>query len=506
MTYSHILNKQSYAFNTFMAVRLGEIQEATDVKDWHWIESQNNIADWITRGKKPSELDVDSDWQKGPAFLTKPEAEWPLNGKTFMGKLPEEKEFANISHLLQTPLNKITNIIDLAKFSKYLTLVRVTARLISVYRHIPKPSMKNIFMFPANFIEEAEKMWIKDAQVSMNICLQKGDFQRLGPRERDDGIIVVGGRASKLFMDNYNTPGLILLPHNHRFSRLYAEYVHGLSHLGTASTVCKIRNKYWITKLTLMVKDIRNKCVKCKRLNPQCEQQVMGDLPSHRLKPAPAFHNTFVDFFGPFEIRGLVNKRSRGKAFGVLFTCGSSRAIHGELSCDYSVDGFIQTLRRFTSIRGYPKSMYSDCGSQLVATDKVLRYLIKGVDEETLKQFGAASGVKWHFSPPNAPWRTGCVEALVKSVKKSIKVAVGCQVLSYPELQTVIYEASNLVNERPIGMQSNQIEGDNYLCPNDLLLGRASSRVPSGPFLENCNHKQRYLFVQSIINAFWRSG
>ena len=188
----------------------------------------------------------------------------------------------------------------------------------------------------------------------------------------------------------------------------------------------------------------------------------MGDLPIDILKPAPAFNTTFVDFFGPFETRGLVNKRSRGKAFGVLFTCGYSRAIHCELSCGYSVDGFVQTLRRFTSIRGYPESMYSDCGSQLVATDKELRKLIKGFDVEKLRAFGADKGLKWHFSSPNAPWRNGCVESLVKSVKRSIKVAVGDQVLSYPELQTVLYEATNLVNERPIGMHSNQIEENNY--------------------------------------------
>ena len=89
----------------------------------------------------------------------------------------------------------------------------------------------------------------------------------------------------------------------------------------------------------------------------------------------------------------------------------------------------------------------------------------------------------------------------MKSLKKSNKIAVGSQILSFPELQAVLYEAANLVNERPIG---NQIEGETYLCPNDLLLGRASNRVPSGPFSENYNSRQRYLFVQSVVNSFWK--
>ena len=83
-------------------------------------------------------------------------------------------------------------------------------------------------------------------------------------------------------------------------------------------------------------------------------------------------------------------------------------------------------------------------------------------------------------------------------------MAIGDHVLSFPELQTVLYEAANLVNERPIGVKSNQLEDDNFISPNDLLLGRASSRVPSGPFDESYSNKKRYLFAQSVATAFWR--
>ena len=45
-----------------------------------------------------------------------------------------------------------------------------------------------------------------------------------------------------------------------------------------------------------------------------------------------------------------------------------------------------------------------------------------------------------------------------------------------------MYEAATLVNERPIGKHPTNPEECNYLCPNDILLGRAISRVPGGPF------------------------
>ena len=43
-----------------------------------------------------------------------------------------------------------------------------------------------------------------------------------------------------------------------------------------------------------------------------------------------------------------------------------------------------------------------------------------------------------------------------------------------------------------------------HLCPNDLLLGRASSMVPSGSFDDKFNPKKRYDFTQKIINCFWK--
>ena len=312
------------------------------------------------------------------------------------------------------------------------------------------------------------------------------------------------GRVGALFADSYASSGLILLPHSHRLARLYAEPIHNASHRGARAVTCKIRDRFWITKLGIMVNDIRNKCVTCRKLNTELQQQVMAPVPLHRLKPSPPFYNTYIDYFGPFTIRGVVNKRTRGKGFGVIFTCASSRAVYCDLSQDYSVDGFLQTFRRFTSIRGYPSDVWSDCGSQLVATDKELREMVRGFDQQRLIEFGAEKGINWHFSPPDAPWYNGCVEALVKSVKKAIKVAIGDQVLSFPELQCVLFESSNIVNERPIGVFSRDINDGKYLCPNNLLLGRATSRVPSGPFREDFSPKRRFLFIQGLVDAFWK--
>ena len=90
--------------------------------------------------------------------------------------------------------------------------------------------------------------------------------------------------------------------------------------------------------------------------------------------------------------------------------------------------------------------------------------------------------VSWEFSPPDAKRYSGATELIVESVKKALNAAVGDSVMQYNELPTVFFEAAQLVNERPIGLHPTHPEEGTYLCPNDLLLGEASSKIPQGPF------------------------
>lgn len=43
-----------------------------------------------------------------------------------------------------------------------------------------------------------------------------------------------------------------------------------------------------------------------------------------------------------------------------------------------------------------------------------------------------------------------------------------------------------------------------HTCPNDLLLGRASNKVPSGPMVDTTDVKKRFSLIQSIVTSFWR--
>ena len=71
-------------------------------------------------------------------------------------------------------------------------------------------------------------------------------------------------------------------------------------------------------------------------------------------------------------------------------------------------------------------------------------------------------------------------------------------------MYTCLLQVANLVNERLISCIPNDPDDGSYFCANDMLLGRATSHVPQGPFKETNNPRQRVEFVQKIVDSFWK--
>ena len=88
--------------------------------------------------------------------------------------------------------------------------------------------------------------------------------------------------------------------------------------------------------------------------------------------------------------------------------------------------------------------------------------------------------------------------------KKALKKAIGKAVLTPFELYTCLLEVANVVNQRPIGRIPNDPDDGAYLCPNDILLGRATNTVPQGPFRHTENLRHRFEFCQKIVDSFWK--
>ena len=348
----------------------------------------------------------------------------------------------------------------------------------------------------------AEKLLIEVAQVAISKKVEKGELKNLGPFLQD-GLFRVGGRLGNADFLTFDAKHPVVLPGDHPISKMIMLDWHEQSHSGVAATLAKCRRKFWICNGHALAKAIVRNCVTCRKLSHQAHSTIMASLPRERLQPCtPPFFHTSVDYFGPYAVKITRNKRD--KHYGVIFTCMNSRAVHLEMARDASTNEFIQVLRRFFAIRGFPALIMSDNGTQLVGAERQLRDMIKAWDKERISEFCAGKETKWKFTTPLAPHQNGCTESLVKTSKRAIKVAIGEQVLSPLELYTFFLECANIVNQRPIGRLLSDPNDGSYLCPNDLLLGRASAAVPPGPFRGTSTFKDRVELVQQLLNSFWK--
>ena len=102
-----------------------------------------------------------------------------------------------------------------------------------------------------------------------------------------------------------------------------------------------------------------------------------------------------------------------------------------DLSVDYSTDAFLMSFRRFESIRGCSRTVFSDSGSQLVVASKELKEMFTtNLDWNKIRDYSSSHGTEWKFSPGEVPWCNGCCEALIRSVKKSIMIIIGNEVVT----------------------------------------------------------------------------
>ena len=293
---------------------------------------------------------------------------------------------------------------------------------------------------------------------------------------------------------------------------------HNRHHRDVDTTVVVSRAEAWSVKARKIAASIDAKCRLCKEKRKQFMQQRMGDLPEFRTQISPPFSVVLMDLFGPFEIRDDVIKRGSRvmkKAWGVVFSCATTRAVQLDVCTDYSTESVLHCVRRLMAVRGDVKVIISDPGSQLVAASKELVDWRSGWNMEQLKRFGASHGLEWTLIMPDSQHQNGASEILVKlvkGVKLSLLRVLGSKVLSLNETFTVLMEVANLVNERPIGIKPGEQSAVDYLSPNSLLLGRSSDRICSGPFspdgvlVEDPEAvKTRFLLVQAMITQFWNT-
>ncbi|XP_062712488.1 uncharacterized protein LOC134289857 [Aedes albopictus] len=422
------LRSPPYTWSTFVANRVSEIQTTTQGSYWHHIAGRENPADLVSRGMTVEKFLSSNLWHHGPAWLTAPETEWPIN--TQQQKTPEE--ILERRRMVAAVQNKpeVNGMFDTSLC--YNRLTRVTAyclRFIQACRSgrrrtTSSPCPEFDVITNAITVEEmsaARMKLIKLAQADVFAeeirYLGKGkavskhsSLRLLSPFIDDSGILRVGGRL-RLSDQPYITKHPILLPNSHPLTRSIAMHYHlRLLHGGGRVTLAAIRQEFWPIQGRRLVNHIR-------------------------ITPSRPFSVTGVDFAGPVYMKAIHKRASPTKAYISVFVCFVTKAVHLELVSDLSTPAFLNALRRFIARRGCPTHIHSDNGKNFEGARNALHELYQMLQREKASGFIAthcsSQGIQWHMTPPKAPHFGGLWEAAVKVAKKHMYRQLGNAKLSF---------------------------------------------------------------------------
>lgn len=196
-------------------------------------------------------------------------------------------------------------------------------------------------------------------------------LRKLSPFIDSSGFLRVGGRIGYSELP-YNAKHPRFLPKDSKFTRLLIEYLHKkYLHVGPRTLQNIINENYWIPSARSVIRSVLSKCKTCFKCKPSLLQPEMAPLPPTRLLPNKVFAHVGVDLGGPFLIKDSLRRNAKvSKAYLALFVCFSTKAVHLEVLSSLSADCFLACLDRFVARRGLCSALYSDCGTNFIASHK----------------------------------------------------------------------------------------------------------------------------------------
>ena len=497
-------------YHTFVANRVAEIQNATNIEEWRHVPTRENPADDASRGVSASDLSG-SRWVHGPAFLKLPPEQWPSTPvirPLDEAELEVKKAISFSTQALdhQGPIDKLIDGI-----TNWMQLLRT----IACFQLIPEIHRSKIpFKGPleAEHLQRAEEFLVTYVQrqcylEEINAINQGRSIPISSPLIRlrpvlSEGKLVIPGRISHAKVPSHvKVP--VVLSSRHPAVESLCRYVHEkTAHSGRNYVLAELRQKYWIVGAASLVKRIIRTCVTCRRRDARPCQQKEADLPPDRVASyEPPFTNVGVDYFGPFAVK---RGRGREKRYGCLFTCLATRAIHIEAAETMDTDSFINCLYRFIARRGEPQLIRSDNGTNFVGAERELKKELQAWNQDRIHEVLGHRGIRWIFNPPAASHMGGAWERQIRTVRRVLFAIMTEQVPTSEMLMTLLVIAEGIVNNRPLTPISDDPKDLEPLTPNHLLIHRPAN-IPPGLFSENdMYHRKKWRQVQYLADTFWK--
>ncbi|XP_062558178.1 uncharacterized protein LOC134223057 [Armigeres subalbatus] len=499
-------------YSQFVAFRVSEVLETTTISSWRWVSSKENVADEATKWQRQPDLTNSSRWLNGPEFLYQDPTTWPNEPAHSSHTKEELRAHLNYHGKVQT------SVIDFSYYDSWTRLLRVTARLLrytsNLRRTVAKlhresgPLTQQELQCASFYLykQAQQNTYSEEMQILLNsdVIPRSSPIYCCSPFLDDCGVMRMRGRIGNCEFASTDAKNPIILPKDHSITRLIVFNYHVRYYHGNHETVInELRQVYRIPKLRVLYKSVKTRCQVCKNQRAAPNPPMMAELPKARLAAfARPFSFVGVDYFGPLYV--VVGRRLE-KRWGVLITCLTVRAIHIEIAHSLNADSCIMALRNFMARRGVPLRIYSDRGTNFVASSKELDEALKEMNQDYVMREIISCHTEWEFLPPASPHMGGCWERLVRSVKVNLQKINPQRNFTDESLRNTLIEIENTVNSRPLTFVSVDDPDAPVLTPNHLLLGSSSGLKPTAPLDDSGRSLRRtWRASQAEANLFWR--
>ena len=158
----------------------------------------------------------------------------------------------------------------------------------------------------------------------------------------------------------------ILLDSKHHLTSLLIWDAHKrVLHNGVRETLSELRSTYWVIRGRQIIRKVIHGCVICRKFEGAPYKGVSAPpLPEFRVQESRPFQTTGVDFAGPLFVK-TSDWSHPAKAWIILYTYYSTRAVHLNLVSDMTAETFLRSFRRFAARRGTPVRVISDNAKNL---------------------------------------------------------------------------------------------------------------------------------------------
>ncbi|XP_055907234.1 uncharacterized protein LOC129942362 [Eupeodes corollae] len=476
-------------WSVFIGNRTSEILTSLPIKSWNHVRSASNPADAATRGLLPSTLEKTTLWWEGPQWLSKTRDQWPsssYNTADIDTQHLEERKVKPIAQVLHSNINSnhpFETIIN--NSSSWFKVVRVASY---------------VFRFIENYFLPKEKQ-------NLNPLFTE-ELLNLSPFIDSSGVLRVGGRLEHSNL-TYSEKHPIILCKSHRVAKLIVEFTHkNHLHAGASLLFALIKQDFYILGCRNLARKVVRDCTQCIRQRKATSKQLMGNLPSERIRYARPFSRVGCDYAGPISLRLNRGRNPKFvKAYIALFVCFVTKAIHIELVGDLSSIAFLSALDRFVARRGKPCEIWSDNGTNFVGAKRLLNELYNHLCSQQHNNIVidhlSKDNISWKFIPPSSPHFGGLWESGVRSIKLHLKRVIGDTILTYEEMYTLLTKIEALLNSRPMWQTSDC--DPIALTPSHFLIGEAYTAVPQ-PDVSNSviSIKTNWSLLQAMLQGFWK--